>query len=72
MNKVKRDKKTKLLDAENKLVTIRGEVGRGMGKMGEGNEDIYHNEHRVMYRIVESLYCTPEINITLYVNLYWN
>ena len=22
----------------------------------------------VMYRIVESLYCTPETNITLYVN----
>ena len=28
----------------------------------------YHDEHRVMYRIVESLYYTPETNITLYVN----
>lgn len=25
-------------------------------------------EHCEMYRIVGSLYCTPEINITLYVN----
>ena len=25
--------------------------------------------HQVMYRSVESLYCTPETNITLYVML---
>ena len=27
-----------------------------------------YDEHWVMYRIVESLYCTPETNFTLYVN----
>lgn len=26
------------------------------------------DEHRVVYRIVKSLYCTPETRITLYVN----
>ena len=45
------------------------EVGRGMGEIGEGNEEYtYHNEHWVMYGTVESLYCTGETNITLYVN----
>ena len=28
----------------------------------------YHDEHWVKYEIVESLYCTPETNITVYVN----
>ena len=28
----------------------------------------YHGEHWAMYKIVKSLYCTPENNITLYVN----
>ena len=28
----------------------------------------YHDEHWVMYRLVESLYCTPETTIALYVN----
>ena len=37
-------------------------------KMKEIKEYTYHDEHRVMYRVVESLYCTPETNITLYVN----
>ena len=27
-----------------------------------------YDEHWVMYRIVESLYCTPETNITLDIN----
>ena len=27
-----------------------------------------HDEHWVMHRIIESLYCTPETNITLYAN----
>lgn len=26
-----------------------------------------HNEHRVMDEIVESLHCTPETDVTLYV-----
>ena len=28
----------------------------------------YHGGHWIMYRIVKSLCCAPEINITLYVN----
>lgn len=28
----------------------------------------YHDKHRVMYRIVESLFCRPEANRTFYVN----
>ena len=31
-------------------------------------EGTCHNEHCVMYRIVESLYGTPEMNTTLYDN----
>ena len=31
-------------------------------------EGTYGDEHRAMYGSVESLYCTPEINITLDVN----
>jgi len=29
----------------------------------------YCDKHQVMYRTVESLYCTPETNITVYVIL---
>jgi len=50
-------------------VVARGEVVRRMGEMGERDQkDTYHAEHPGMSRIVESLYCTPETNITLYVN----
>ena len=31
-------------------------------------EHTYGDEHRVLYGSVGSLYCTPETNITLYVN----
>ena len=31
-------------------------------------EGICHDEHWVMYGSVESLYLTPKINMTLYVN----
>ena len=31
-------------------------------------EYTYRDEHWVMYGIVESLHCTPETNVTLYVN----
>lgn len=35
----------------------------------ETDDDLtYCGEHCVIYRIVESLCCAPEINITLYVN----
>ena len=41
----------------------------GMGETGDGEEeDIYHDDHWVMYRTAESLCCAPETNITLYVS----
>ena len=36
--------------------------------MGEIKEYLHHDEHWVMYRIVKSLYCTPETNVTLHIN----
>ena len=33
-----------------------------------GIKECMHDEHWVIYEIVESLYCTPETNIILYVN----
>ena len=48
-------------------MVTRREVGGGMGKIVI-QECTYHDEHRVMYRIVETLYHTPETDITLYVN----
>ena len=61
-----RDKhKNRLLTVENRWLPEKG-VGGGMVEIGE-RDDKYtcHGEHWVMYRIVESLYCTPETNITL-------
>ena len=56
---------------ENKLrvdAESRG-VGRGWARWGMGiKEGTCCDEHWVMYGIVESLYYTPEINITQYVN----
>ena len=63
-----RDKpKHRVLTIENKLLVARGEVAGGW-KQITGLAYTYHDEHWVMYRIVESLYCTPETNITLNVN----
>ena len=40
-----------------------------MGEIDEGDKEyIYSDKYRVMYKIVESLYRTPESNITPYVN----
>lgn len=40
-----------------------------MSEIGEGDEEhTFHDEHGVVYRTVESLYCTPKIKIILYVN----
>ena len=40
-----------------------------MGEIGEGDQEyIRHDEHWLMYRIDEPLCCTPQTNITLYVN----
>ena len=50
-------------------MVTRGAVGGGeWGETGEGEEEYTYNEHWVMYRIAESLYCIPETNKTLYVN----
>ena len=40
-------------------------MSEGMSEIGDGYEECVHV---VMYGSVESLYCTPEINITLYDN----
>ena len=50
-------------------MVAKGEVGQRVGEIGDG-------DYRVrllwwtlkLYTIVESLYCTPETNIALYVN----
>ena len=48
---------------------VTGEEGRGLGKQVMGiKERICHDEHPVMYGSVESLQCTPGMNITLFVN----
>ena len=40
-------------------MVIRGQVG----EIDDGHQDFtYQDEHWVIYRIVESLYCTPETN----------
>ena len=44
-------------------------MGRGMDEINEEYQEyIYLDEHLVRYGIVESLYCTPEMDIILYVN----
>ena len=43
-----------------------------MGETDQGDQEYaYTDEHWVMYKIVELLYCIPETNITLYVNYTW-
>lgn len=40
-----------------------------MGETGEGDEEYtFCDEYWVVYRITESLWYTPETNITLYIN----
>ena len=54
------------INIENKLVVGKGEIDMGMGEIGEGDwEDTYCDEHWLMYRIVETLYCTSETNTAL-------
>ena len=68
----KRDKlKNRVLAIEKKkqLVFTRGKSGEWIGEIGDGDQECTcGNEHWVMYGIVESLYCAPEANITMYVN----
>ena len=53
-------------------MVTRGEVGERMGEIDDGDWGyIYHGEPWVMYRMIESLYCTSETNITLCVNYTW-
>ena len=50
-------------------MVTRGEVAGGMGEIGDGVKDCTcWDEHKVMYGTAESLYSTPETNITLYIN----
>ena len=57
---------------ENKFMVTRGEICGEMGEIDKGDwEYTYHDEHWVMYTIVESLYCTPVPNMGLYVNYTW-
>ena len=51
------------LTVENKLMVTRGEMGGGMGFKG-----CTCDEHWMLYVSVESLNCTHETNIMLYVN----
>lgn len=47
---------------QNKLLVYRVETGWEMGEIGDGDSQYtYHNDHWVIHRIVESLYCTSEI-----------
>ena len=44
-------------------------MGRGTGEIDkEDSEYNYHDGHWVIYRSLESLYCTPEFNLTWYIN----
>ena len=44
-----------------------GEVGEGRMKQIKGIKYVHCDEHRVMYRILDLLYCTPDLNKTIYV-----
>ena len=57
--------RNRLSTIENKLMVTIGEVG---GTQVMRIKDCICHEHQVLYISVESLYCTPETNITLYVN----
>ena len=52
-------------------MVTRGEVGGGMGEVGEVPKYLRSTSatsNLMVYGSVESLYCTPETNITLYPN----
>ena len=68
MTKEKDKPRNRLLTLESKLV-VRREVGGAMvrGRVTE-KECTCCDEHQVLYRTIESPYCTPETKITLYVN----
>jgi len=59
----------RLLTIEKKLRVSGGEVGGGWAQWVMGiKEGTCCDEHQVLYGSIKSLTCTPEINITLYVN----
>ena len=52
------------------MVTI-GDGGENMGQIDDGiREGTCCDEHRMLYESGESLYCTPESNITLCVKYF--
>lgn len=43
---------------------------RGRGKTGEGDEEhTHHDEHQVMERIAESVYVSPDDNISILLTM---
>ena len=60
--------RNRLLTIDNTLVVTRGKTVWGWVKQVMGIKDGPGDEHWVVCGSVESLYCTPEPNITLYVN----
>ena len=57
-----------LTERESKLMVTRRKVGGGMDEMGDRDKEcICWDRHWVMHGILESLNCTPKINITLNV-----
>lgn len=63
----KRKSRKRLLTMENKQLPEERWVGR-WDKQVKGIEYTYFDEHWEMHRIVASLYCAPETNMTLYGN----
>ena len=49
-------------------MVTREEVRGGMSETGDEIKEHTCDEHQGVYGSVESLYCTPKTNITLYVN----
>ena len=64
--KEKRGEENRLLTIEDKLVVMGGDRSWG-GEKGDGDQEYTcRDEHRVMRRLAESLYCAPKADTTLY------
>ena len=64
----KRERQTKKQTLNCREQTDGYQRGSRWGKQVMEIKQYTYDECRVMYRIDESLYCTPETNITVYVN----
>lgn len=63
--KWERDTKKQILNYREQTDGCQRVAGWGMGEGGDRDYEHTYDEHWVMYRNVESLYCTTETNITL-------